>query len=85
MTVKSMYCSRRGSEFVPRTHMAAHNHLELQFQGIKRPLLTSCTLNTCGAHRHTYIHIKKINLLTTFVLFKDLFLRQDLAVLEIPM
>lgn len=46
---------------VPSTHMAAHNHLELQFQGIRHPILASAAtrLYMWCAEKTMSINIKK--------------------------
>ena len=46
---KNTGCSSRWPGAIPNTHMAAHNCLEFQFQGIWCPLLASV------GTRHTYI------------------------------
>ena len=44
----------KGLSSVPSTHMAAHNHLQLQFQEIWYPILNSIgTSLACGAHKYT--------------------------------
>ena len=49
---------------IPRTNMVSHNHLHLQFQGVRHPLLTSAgTRHVHGAHtymqaKHAYIQTK---------------------------
>jgi hypothetical protein len=48
---KSTGCSFKG--IVPSTHMAAYNHLELQFQGIQHPLLPQQESSTHVMCRYT--------------------------------
>lgn len=49
--------AEEGLHSLPSTHMAAHNHLVLWFQGIRRPLLVSNThvvhIHTCSQNTHT--------------------------------
>ena len=51
-------------DLVPRTHMVAHSHLQLQFQGIQCPFLASLESGTQLVNKHrgwqsTHIHSKK--------------------------
>jgi hypothetical protein len=54
--VKNINCSCRGPGLIPKTHMAAHNHLVLWVQGIGCSLLISTGINmmyVCGAQTYT--------------------------------
>lgn len=61
--------------FIPSSHMAAHNHVWLQFQGIQHILLASESISCYMVHRHTcrpkcininYIHLVKY-IIYTFI------------------